>query len=106
MREEKILDAVENLLRKDQRSRESRNYAYFRLLKDMGFEIRFNLDEVYDFPNIESVTRAIRHIQNERGMYKASAEKEEHMKKREEEMITYYGNLEKEYPTASKYIKI
>lgn len=105
MSEDKILDLVENLLKKDLRARNSRNYAYFKLLKNMGFEIIFNIDEVYDFPNIESVTRAIRHIQNEQGKYRPSEESELNMKKREEEIKDYYKNIEKEYPTTRKYLR-
>lgn len=60
----KLKERVRDLMEEDSINRNSDNWLVINMLKELGFKIDINIDEVGRMPSFESITRIRRHIQH------------------------------------------
>jgi len=69
----KVKDVVERILKEDQKARDDDKWLILKVLRDMGFRVYINYNEMESMPSWESITRCRRKFQ-ENGDYPASEE--------------------------------
>ncbi len=64
-----LLNASEEVLAEDQRSRTDTKWFVIQVLKKMGYRIWIDYSELKNMPSFESIIRSKRIIQHERNLY-------------------------------------
>lgn len=80
-----VKDAVESVLKTDERTRGDDKWLIIQVLKEMGFKVYIPFDRLEAMPSFESITRCRRKYQ-EQGLYQPSPEVAEGRKKEELKM--------------------
>jgi hypothetical protein len=80
-----VKDAVESVLKKDERTRDDDKWLIIQVMKEMGFKVYIPFDRLDAMPSFESITRCRRKYQ-EKGLYKPSPEVAECRKDEESKM--------------------
>lgn len=60
----KLKERVRDLMKEDVINRNSDNWLVINTLRELGFKIDINIDEIGSMPSFESITRIRRHIQH------------------------------------------
>ena len=87
---ENLKQQVINLLEKDNDCRNNDNLLVLKLLKKMGFNIKYDPDDIKEMPSFESITRCRRFIQNEEGRFLPNQNVQELRTVKEEELKWYF----------------
>lgn len=85
-----IKNVVEDVLRDDERARDSDKWLIIQVLRKLGIKIFIDYSQLKDMPSFETITRCRRFIQHDEGLYPASGEVEAD-RKLQEHKIKYGG---------------
>jgi len=97
--EESLKDAVEKVLKKDERTRNNYNWLIFQVWKYLGVDLGVNYDLAIEMPSFESISRVARDIQNKEKRFipdEATIEKRE---KLFSETKKFRGRYKEDNPT-------
>lgn len=81
-----IKDVVNDVLREDERARDSDKWLIIQVLRKLGIKIFIDYSQLKDMPSFETITRCRRFIQHNEGLYPASGEVEAERKLRQHEI--------------------
>lgn len=81
---------VTELLQKDSDCRNNDNLLVFTLLREMGFYINYDIDELRRMPSFEAITRMRRKLQNDEGRFLPNQPVQEARETNEEDMKWYF----------------
>lgn len=92
MQDEKIEQVVERLYKVNPKTRDNNNYLVIEALKEMGFIMVIDIDQLFEMPSFEAITRAGRKIKESHPELKGSQEAEERKQELEKEYHSKYAN--------------
>ncbi len=91
-----IKNMVHEVLSKDHKARNNDKWLILQTLKEMGFKIYINYEDLEKMPSFETITRCRRFIQNQLGQCLPSKQVDEMRNKKQDENRLYWkeGKLE------------
>lgn len=104
-KEEILKKVVEQQMKDNPINRDNNNWLVINVLKELGYILVVDLDQVAEMPPFESITRLSRKLKEENPNLKGSEEAEERKREIEKEFKQKYSKkMEEDFPVASKYI--
>lgn len=94
---------VEKVLEEDERARNDDKWLILQVLREMGYDIYIDYEELDEMPAFETITRCRRKFQEE-GNYEADEEVQEERKEKEKEVDFSSVKIVESKPTEMRWV--